>query len=270
MQTPEPHYLLNLKRIGAGPVLVLIHGVAGSSQIWEPVVAALAKNFEVVRVDLLGYGHSPKPNVDYTPELHAACIRHTLAYHGVKPPYALAGLSMGTLLALEYARQWPAEVSQVLCIGTPFYRDATAARAHLRHSISARLVLEQPALGRLMIEGGWRVGKHSRHLAGLFAKPYTPAMAQESMRNTHQAFSSTLMNCLVNNRPQPLLDGTAATKQSYLHGEADRYSPSADIGAAVSGRPNCRLTVLPGVAHNTVILAPAATAAWMTAALGAA
>ncbi len=265
-------YLLNVKRSGSGPTLVLVHGVAGSNTIWEPVVAALSEHFEVIRVDLLGYGHSPKPRVEYTPQVHAASIRHTLKHLKLKPPYALAGLSMGTLLVLEYARLWPAEVSRLLCIGTTYYPAEADARSQLRHSISARIVLEQPLLGRLMIQGGWNVGKRNRRLAGAMAGAfggfYTPTMAQESMRSTHQAFNSTLMNCLVYNRPGPLLDATSATPQWYLHGQSDRYSMLGQLQAALGSRPNCHLTVLEGVAHNTVVLAPDATAAWMIKSLG--
>ena len=41
---------------GKGPVLLLIHGMAGSSVTWKHVMPALAKRFTVVAPDLLGHG----------------------------------------------------------------------------------------------------------------------------------------------------------------------------------------------------------------------
>lgn len=43
------------------PALVLIHGLAGSTRWWNPVVPILARSHRVIRVDLLGHGQSAKP-----------------------------------------------------------------------------------------------------------------------------------------------------------------------------------------------------------------
>jgi pimeloyl-ACP methyl ester carboxylesterase len=67
--------------------LVLIHGVAGSSRIWDPVVPELARHYEIVRIDLLGYGRSPKPHLTHTPTVHVEAIHRTLHHHGIKTPY---------------------------------------------------------------------------------------------------------------------------------------------------------------------------------------
>jgi pimeloyl-ACP methyl ester carboxylesterase len=256
-------YQLHTNTTGSGPTLVLVHGVAGSSKIWQPVIAELARHFTVVAVDLLGYGSSPKPKIDYTLSEHVESLHYTLHNSGISAPFAVAGLSMGTLLVLEYARRWPEDVTRLLCIGMPYYSSETQARTHLRHSLSARLVLERPVLGHIMIQGTWRVAKHSPLVAGMMGRPYSPAMAQDSARVTHRAFSSTLVNCLVKTRPAPLLDATSSIRQWYLHGDQDRYSSLQSIEQALAKRTNCNLSVLPGVAHNTVILAPTDTAAWM-------
>ena len=45
--------------IGA-PAVLLVHGLAGSTSWWDPVVATLARDFRVIRVDLWGHGRSPR------------------------------------------------------------------------------------------------------------------------------------------------------------------------------------------------------------------
>ena len=46
---------------GKGPVLLLVHGMAGSSLTWRHVMPALARRFTVLAPDLLGQGQSDKP-----------------------------------------------------------------------------------------------------------------------------------------------------------------------------------------------------------------
>jgi pimeloyl-ACP methyl ester carboxylesterase len=43
------------------PVLVLIHGFAGSTRWWDALVPMLARSYRVIRIDLLGHGRSAKP-----------------------------------------------------------------------------------------------------------------------------------------------------------------------------------------------------------------
>jgi pimeloyl-ACP methyl ester carboxylesterase len=254
---------LHLTQQGQGPTLIFIHGVGGSSRIWDPIIPLLQDHFHVIRLDLLGYGHSPKPHLDFTPEVHTTYIRKALHQANIKPPYTLVGLSMGSLLALEYARHWPGEVQQILCIGLPYYTSEAAARNHLRHSFTARVTLRRGLAGRILLSTIWSIGRRHQRLAAPFSTLYTPIMAQESMMTSYATFRSTLTRCLLQNRPDPLLDATAAIPQAYLHGAADRYTSAAAVTTALAGRPNCTLTILPHTAHNTVILAPKDTVAWI-------
>jgi pimeloyl-ACP methyl ester carboxylesterase len=57
---PEENHMTSLAftRSGAGAPLVLLHGLGLSRQSWNPVIAALAVRFEVIAVDLPGFGDS--------------------------------------------------------------------------------------------------------------------------------------------------------------------------------------------------------------------
>ena len=44
---------------GSGAPLLLVHGIGGTRRIWDPVVAPLAADHEVIAVDLPGFGESP-------------------------------------------------------------------------------------------------------------------------------------------------------------------------------------------------------------------
>jgi pimeloyl-ACP methyl ester carboxylesterase len=64
------------KKMGEGPPLLLIHGIgAGCSSFeWRNVWEPLAENHTVYVLDLLGFGKSDKPAIEYTPELFIGLI----------------------------------------------------------------------------------------------------------------------------------------------------------------------------------------------------
>jgi len=47
-------------RTGAGPPLLLVHGIGSCKEMWRPVVPALARERDVVALDLPGFGQSPR------------------------------------------------------------------------------------------------------------------------------------------------------------------------------------------------------------------
>jgi pimeloyl-ACP methyl ester carboxylesterase len=63
------------RRAGEGPVVLLVHGMAGSSVTWNHVMSSLARRFTVVAPDLLGHGESAKPHGEYSLGAHADILR---------------------------------------------------------------------------------------------------------------------------------------------------------------------------------------------------
>ncbi len=98
---------------GSGEVLVLLHGIESSAGYWKNLVPALAEHRRVITIDLLGFGHSPKPkNIAYSLENQVAWLDRTLDSLGVQK-VTLAGHSLGSLVALAYAAKHPQKVSSV-------------------------------------------------------------------------------------------------------------------------------------------------------------
>jgi pimeloyl-ACP methyl ester carboxylesterase len=50
------------RQLGAGPVVVLVHGLAGTMSTWDPAIPQLSKSCTVVAVDLPGHGRSAAPH----------------------------------------------------------------------------------------------------------------------------------------------------------------------------------------------------------------
>lgn len=91
---------------GSGPVLLLIHGIAGSSSAWKEVMPRLAKEFTVIAPDLLGHGESAKPMGDYSLGAVASGLRDLLGVLGIAR-VTVVGQSFGGGVAMQLAYQHP-------------------------------------------------------------------------------------------------------------------------------------------------------------------
>ncbi len=107
---------LFVHRTGSGAPLVLLHGMGESRVGWRPVMDGLARNREVLAIDLPGFGSSPAlpGHVAPTAANLAAAVQTTVDRLGVGD-YAVAGYSLGARVALDLARN--PRVRAVIAIG---------------------------------------------------------------------------------------------------------------------------------------------------------
>src|SRR5579863_6831689 len=64
-----------VRSAGSGPVVVLLHGYAETSDSWAPLATELVKSYTVVVPDLRGIGRSSRPPGGYDKKTQAADIR---------------------------------------------------------------------------------------------------------------------------------------------------------------------------------------------------
>ncbi len=91
-------------RRGAGKPLLLIHGLGGHWQSWNPILADLAATREVIAVDLPGFGQTPKLAGETSIRSLADEVAAFLHANGLSGIDAV-GSSMGARLVLELARR---------------------------------------------------------------------------------------------------------------------------------------------------------------------
>jgi pimeloyl-ACP methyl ester carboxylesterase len=102
---------------GSGPVLLLIHGIAGSSATWDEVLPWLAERYTVVAPDLLGHGRSAKPRGDYSLGAYANAIRDLLGMLDHEHA-SIVGHSLGGGIAMQLAYQFPERCERLVLVSS--------------------------------------------------------------------------------------------------------------------------------------------------------
>lgn len=82
--------------------VVLVHGLGASADRWLRVIPQLSKKYHVIAPDLIGFGFSDKPSVDYTPEFFSQFIFDFLKTLGITKT-SLIGSSLGGQIVAEFA-----------------------------------------------------------------------------------------------------------------------------------------------------------------------
>ena len=107
---------------GNGPVMLLLHGISASFDFYEPVIPRLASSFRVLGLDLLGFGHSDKPqHIAYSLQLYAELIREFLEKTGAietEAPVYGVGHSMGGKYLLATALTYPGTFGKLVLSNT--------------------------------------------------------------------------------------------------------------------------------------------------------
>jgi pimeloyl-ACP methyl ester carboxylesterase len=99
---------------GAGPALLLLHGIGGAGESFAPQLAALADRFRVVAWDAPGYGASgDHPQTRPSPRDYAAAAAGLLAMLGIARAHVL-GHSLGALIAAALARHHAERVARLI------------------------------------------------------------------------------------------------------------------------------------------------------------
>jgi pimeloyl-ACP methyl ester carboxylesterase len=184
---------LAYSRSGSGEPLVLLHVLGLSRKSWAPVIPALAERFDVVAVDLPGFGESEPlpPDVEPSPVALARCVAELLDQLDLGRPH-VAGNSVGGWVALELAHLHPvASLSLVAPAGlwrgnTPRYcRASLLATRWLACRAPAVLIpMMGSAVGRTVVLGQ----SHGRPWA------LTPEQARTAVRDmgTSPGFDAVL------------------------------------------------------------------------------
>jgi pimeloyl-ACP methyl ester carboxylesterase len=240
--------------VGSGSeALLLIHGMAGSSETWRGVIPQLSRKYRVVAPDLLGHGKSDKPRGDYSLGAFAVWLRDLLDELGISRA-TIVGQSLGGGVAMQFVYQHPDYCQRLVLISSGGLGPDVGWTLRLLSAPGAELILPAIAPPPVLTVGNklrsWfsAAGLQSPRGAEIWS-----AYSSLSDAKTRQAFLRTLRS-VVDPRGQAVsalnrLHLTSELPVMVIWGDQDRIIPVAHGYALHEARPGSRLEVLEGVGH---------------------
>jgi len=104
---------IHYRREGAGFPIVMLHAGVADSRMWQAQADEFAKQFDVVRPDMRGFGDSELPARPWKPREDLLALMDELR---LKPAH-LVGCLMGGSLAIDFAIDHPERVSKLVLVG---------------------------------------------------------------------------------------------------------------------------------------------------------
>jgi len=100
-----------------GRTLLLLHGYTDSWKSWSTVLPHLPVDMHVIALSLRGHGNSDKPPAGYTPEQMAGDVALFLEAKKIRTA-AVAGHSMGSIVAQRFALDYPAKLDALVLVAS--------------------------------------------------------------------------------------------------------------------------------------------------------
>jgi pimeloyl-ACP methyl ester carboxylesterase len=239
--------------------VVCIHGLTSNHTVWESMADALAPRLRLIGYDLRGRGDSDKPASGYSLAIHGDDLLGLLDHYGLRRA-TIMGHSLGAHIAVRFAAKHPDRVARLV-----LFDGGLDVRAEVLDSLApaiARLGVEFPSLegflerlrGLPMFAGRWNeyltrhftYDVHRTPGGGVTSKVARHAIEEEvaNLRLMrlwvyhHQVKAPTLLL----RAPEGLLTPD------------DCLMTQEEAEAMAHAIPDCRLVVVPGTNHYTVLL----------------
>jgi pimeloyl-ACP methyl ester carboxylesterase len=124
---------LYYEALGRGPAVVLIHGGLVDSRLWDDQMRPLSKHFRVVRYDLRAFGRSAAATEPFS---HLEDLRGLLDFLKIEKA-TLVGLSLGGIVAADFALEHPERVERLVLAGPGLRGDKQPPPKDVAASIEA-------------------------------------------------------------------------------------------------------------------------------------
>jgi pimeloyl-ACP methyl ester carboxylesterase len=234
---------------GSGDAVALIHGLGGTSNVFDPQARTLAGRFRVIRPDLPGSGRSPAGR-PLSIQAFVDAILRALRLLGVERAH-LAGHSLGTVICQHIAAQQPALVRSLALFG-PFAAPSESARAGLRERAQqARGEGMAPIADAIVASAISGDTRQNRPVAAAFVRELVMRQESEGYARTCEA--------LAEGHPADLR--AVRCRALLLTGDEDAIAPPANVRALGERLAGARVEVFNRCGHWTPVERAAETGA---------
>ncbi|HET6516643.1 MAG TPA: alpha/beta hydrolase [Nitrosopumilaceae archaeon] len=243
--TVDENKIRYLDSESSGDTMVLIHGLGASAERWEYVIPKFQEHFRVVVPDLIGFGYSDKPLVDYTTEFFAEFLKNFLDKIAVSNPI-IVGSSLGGQITAEYALNNNDSVQKLILV---------SPSGVMKHSTPA---LDAYVMAALYPNPD--AAKNAFEMMSGASKEIDPKIIEgfvERMQlpNAKMAFMSTLLG-LKNSQIITEKLSSITVPTLLIWGELDPVIPVKYADSFVSRIKDCRFYRMDACGHTPYVEAP--------------
>ena len=224
---------------GSGEPLLLIMGLSYPSCMWHRTRPALAKGYRTIALDNRGVGQSDAPPGVYSIALMASDAAAVLSAAGIETSHVF-GVSMGGMIAQEFALQYPKRVRSLILGCT------TAGGPHA--------VKAEPAALQTLMRQDLTPEESKEAIIPFIYDAATPReRIDEDMAirmkwyPSPQGYAGQLQGIFGWEAHSRIAQITAPTL--VVHGETDRLIPSANAQLIAERIPAAKLVLIPHASH---------------------
>ncbi|MFX0043814.1 MAG: alpha/beta fold hydrolase [Candidatus Hodarchaeota archaeon] len=245
---------MNYVKKGKGEPLVLLQGWATTLDGWTFQIPFFRRNMLVVALDNRGIGGSSRPNYPYTMDMFLDETKALLDSLAITQKIHLCGISMGGMIAQNFALKYPDIVKTLTLLATtPCLREKFAQPIREEY----RTIMQD-----LDLEEGFK-----KKLDLMFSDSFIKRVNEEEvLRN---ALFDTLMIKSASNATWQDLEnrGAALTKHDtrdklqkitqptlIIHGTEDKFIPVEDAQLMDEKIPDSKLVILEGFGHGSILI----------------
>jgi Predicted hydrolases or acyltransferases (alpha/beta hydrolase superfamily) len=241
--------ILSYRKMGQGPVLVLIHGFPSDSSLWANVCPSLAEKFTVIMPDLPGVGGSTYAGELLTIEQMAESVKLILDAEKIDKA-VMAGHSMGGYTAIAFAELYPQMLKGLSFIHSVASGDNEEKKETRRKSI------------KLLEKEGGKEAFVKEMIPKLFAKRFKeehPEVLQQQVDNGMKVSAAAMISFYNTMIMRP--DRTEVLKQvnfpaQFIVGKEDNVVPvAASLQQSTLAGVNF-VSVYPETAHMAMLENP--------------
>lgn len=244
---------------GHGHEIVLIHGYGGSARgDWGKIIPVLAQNHHVIALDLLGFGNSDKPFINYGVQTWVDMVGEFLRLKHVSH-FTLAGESLGGWIAARYA----IEASRGDTPGGPDLRLPKPSRLILCDAAGIHATMAQFFLPGHSLDGPVSLGGDSDLLKRIFHHPQftndaalKAGMTWSIAKGDGWAMASFAANRDILNETVDNELGAITMPTLVVWGRYDALLPLADGVYYAHHIKGARLVTVPDAGHAPMIETP--------------
>jgi 3-oxoadipate enol-lactonase len=232
---------------GEGDAVLMIHGLGGSSNVWTPVMPAVAR-FKTLRPDLPGSARSGRVEGPLSIERFVQAILRAARAVGVERAH-VAAHSLGTIVAFHLAAAEPRFVRSLALFG-PLLAPADSIRSTIRaRAEKARSEGDagmQEIANALVQAATSSETKAKRRVSIALVREFIMRQPSDGYARTCDALADA----------QPADTSKIACPTLLVTGDEDAIAPAQSVRQIAERIPGCRLEILRGCGHWTMLEKP--------------